>query len=628
MILGVWDPNSQGTQLKQDLVRVAPQAHRGRPDLQVKAWANKHMAFCSVPLQIPSLDEASQPFWNADQTIAVIFEGKIHNVAELKSSLGTGARFRTACSGEVLAHLYERFGESFLGRVNGKFSFALCDLRTEKLLLGTDHLGIEPMFYFRDGKKLVFGSSLKGLLATGWVEKELNHEAVLQYLLYCYNPGSETFLQNVRRLPAGHFLSTKGSGISIKKYWHLSFADSYAKSEDQYREEILDLIRDAIKIRLEPDRAPGIFLSGGTDSSGIVSLSSKMSSEPLHTFSFRCEGRSYDESSYARKVAELYGTHHTEVPYPSERLSLITKAAQVMDEPFCDIGIEIATYLLGEAARETVSYVFSGEGGDELFAGHPVYVADKLAWIADLVPRGIMRPLARKLAQVHDSDQKKNLQVKIKRFAYSLSFPPELLSHRWRIYYTPQELQSLCSGEFLESCNIRRIYDAILDVNSEADGKDALSRSLYSDFNTLVGFYLRRLALLRSLSVESRLPLLDYRLVEYSAKIPSRLKIRGLSGTKFIYKRALEQVLPKEILYDRPKLGHGVPMKNWLRVDGKTRTWMVEVLCDGNLEARRFFRADFIRRMVDEHQSKTQNHSHRLWALLVLELWLRSWFAR
>jgi len=169
MILGIWDPNCQGMQLKEDLVRAAPQAYGGRPDLQVKAWANKHMAFCSVPLQIPSLDEASQPFWNADQTIAVIFEGKIHNVAELKSSLGTGARFRTACSGEVLAHLYERFGESFLGRVNDKFSFALCDLRTEKHLLGMDHLGIEPMFYFRDGKRLVFGLSFNGLLCPGWV---------------------------------------------------------------------------------------------------------------------------------------------------------------------------------------------------------------------------------------------------------------------------------------------------------------------------------------------------------------------------------------------------------------------------------------------------------------------------
>jgi len=219
------------------------------------------------------------------------------------------------------------------------------------------------------------------------------------------------------------------------------------------------------------------------------------------------------------------------------------------------------------------------------------------------------------------------LQVKIKRFAYSVGFPPELLSHRWRIYYTPQELESLCAGDFLDPCSLPNIFDVMHGINSRVDGKDQLSRSLYSDFNSLVGFYLRRLGLLRSHAVESRLPLLDYRLVEYAATIPSRLKIRGLSDTKFIYRRALERLLPREILYDRPKLGHSVPMKNWLRTDGKTRTWIEEVLRDGSPEVRGFFRADFNQRLLDEHQSRTQNHSHRLWAMLVLKLWLKNIFA-
>jgi asparagine synthase (glutamine-hydrolysing) len=296
-----------------------------------------------------------------------------------------------------------------------------------------------------------------------------------------------------------------------------------------------------------------------------------------------------------------------------------------MDEPFCDIGIELGTYLLGQAAQGKVSYVFSGEGGDELFGGHPVYVADKLATVVDRLPQSLMSPLVRTLQKLPDSDQKKNFQVKLKRFAYSFSFPPELLSHRWRIYYTPEELQELCTDDFIASCDMTRVFDGVLKYSRETDGRDLLSRSLYSDYYTLVNFYLRRLELLRAFSLESRLPLLDHRLVEYAAKIPSRLKIRRLSDTKYIYKKVLEGVLPRQILYDRPKLGHSIPMKNWMRDDVHLRGWMAEVLSNGSLRNGGFFRKDFIHQMVEEHIQKTHNYSHRLWGLMVLELWLRTW---
>jgi asparagine synthase (glutamine-hydrolysing) len=525
----------------------------------------------------------------------------------------------------LLGPLYEKYPERFLDQVNGKFAFALWDERNQKLLLGRDRLGIEPLFYCIDGKRLLFSSSLRTLFATGWISKQLNPEAVLQYLLYCYNPGDETFLQSVYKLPPGHLLSLDDSGVSMKRYWRLSFAETAVKTEEQYREEIPALIEDAIRIHLDHHRPPGIFLSGGTDSSAIVSLTSRMWGEPLHTFSFRCEGRSYDESSYARFVAEHYGAHHTEISYLPDHLSLISKAVEAMDEPFCDIGIEIGTYLLGQAAHGKVSYVFSGEGGDELFGGHPVYTADKMAAVVDRLPRSLVDPLAWLLQQIPDSDQKKNLQVKLKRFTYSLSFPPELLSHRWRIYYTPQELEELCLRDFLAHCDMSKLYDSMLKYTWEADGRDPLSRSLYSDYYTLVNFYLRRLGLLRTFSVESRLPLLDYRLVEYAAKIPAHLKIRGISNTKYIYKKVLEDVIPKEILYNRPKLGHSVPMKNWLRDNTKLQEWMVEILSNESLNKRELFHRHIIRKLVEEHVTKRHNHSHRLWGLLVLELWLRSW---
>ena len=493
-------------------------------------------------------------------------------------------------SAQALALLYEKYQNRFLEHVNGKFVFALWDGKNERLLLGRDHLGVEPLFYSNDGKRLIFSSSLTALLATGWISKKLNHEAILQYLLYCYNPGGETFLRGINRLPLVHLLAANGSGVSVERYWRLSFAETEVKTEQQYSEEILGLISNAIQIRFEPDRPPGVFLSGGTDSSAILSLSSGMWNKPLSTFSFRCPGRSFDESGYARFVARQFGSQHTEVPYQAEHLSLVRKAVSVMDEPFCDIGIEIGSYLLAQAAAGTVSYVFSGEGGDELFGGHPVYIADKLAAVVDRFPQRLLRPLAQQLQRIPDSDQKKNLQVKVKRFAYSLSFPPELLSHRWRTYYTPEELRELCSADFLDSCDMDKMFDGMIKHNYEGDGKDQLSRSLYSDYQTLVAFYLRRVRLLRAFSLESRLPLLDYRLVEYAARITSRLKIRGLSQTKFIYKRALETVLPRYILYDRPKLGHSVPMKNWLREDPKAKALIMDTLCDGTFSHRGFFR--------------------------------------
>jgi len=624
MIIGVWTRSGTGSEAQSELLRAAARIGQDRAAAPAQTWHNDHVAFCWIGSDIDTLDEPSQPSKNDNRTIVSVFEGKLYNCGELQAMFG-GRAVDAARTGKVLPYLYHKYGEHFLDRVNGKFAFALWDDRNQKLVLGRDRLGIEPLFYHNDQDRLVFSTSLRGLLATRWVPKELNHQAILQYLLYCYNPGMETFFQGVHKLPGGHLLFIDSSGMSIKRYWRLSFTEVEEKREEEYRDELLNLIENAIRICLTPDRLPGILLSGGTDSSTIVSLTSRMAAKPLQTFSFRCAGRSYDESRYARLVARRFGTEHTEIPYQADDLRFISPAVRSMDEPFCDLGIEIATYLLGQAARGKVTYVFSGEGGDELFGGHPVYVADKLAAVVDCFPRLLTGSLTKLLQKIPDSDQKKNLQVKLKRFAYSLSFPSEILSHRWRVYYTPKELLELCTKDFLASCDVRHLFDGMLEYSKESKGWDRLSRSLYSDYHTLVDFYLRRLGLLREFSIDSRLPLLDYRLVEYAAKIPSRMKIRGVSDTKYIYKKVLEGLLPREILHDRPKLGHSVPMKNWLREDATLKKWLAEILSESSIAKRGFFRSPCVRQLLEEHLSMRHNHSHRLWGLVVLELWLRTW---
>ncbi len=266
----------------------------------------------------------------------------------------------------------------------------------------------------------------------------------------------------------------------------------------------------------------------------------------------------------------------------------------------------------------------SGEGGDELFGGHPVYVADKLATVVDWCPQMLWQPLARGLQHLPDSDQKLNIQVKLKRFAYSLAFPANLLSHRWRTYYTAAELQMLCTDDFLQVCDLSQMFDSMTRYSAEADGRDLLSRSLYSDFHTIVNFYARRLGLLRAFGIHNRLPLLDYRLADYAARIPSQLKIKGLNQSKYLYRKVLEAHVPRSILYDRPKLGHGVPMKNWLRDNAEASTFLEDILRGSSLRASGFFRMDAVERMLDAHRRKTHNHSHRLWGLLVLALWLQA----
>ncbi len=558
--------------------------------------------------------------------VAIVFEGRIYNMPDLLERVGgvRGSPPDGAGAGETLIRLYEKYGELFPGRINGKFSFALWDSRAGKLVLGRDHLGIEPLYYAENCGSVVFGNSLHALTRTGLVKKEISSEAMLQYLLYCYNPSDQTLVDNVFKLRPGHVLCQYGPARSIKPYWRLSFANQPVRTEDEYREEILPLIEDAIRIRLEPEEAPGIFLSGGTDSSTLVSLASKILDRPFRTFSFRCMGKSFDESGYARLVANRFGAMHNEVIYGADQLSLISEAVRFMDEPFCDVGIEVGTYVLGRAASGKVAYTLSGEGGDELFGGHPVYVADKVASVVDHVPSNLVTPFTSMFTKLPDSDRKKDLSVLLKRFSYGLSFPSKLLSHRWRIYYTPDELRSLCSEERTRrQCRPERLFEPMLRHNEGADGRDILSRSLYSEYSTLVDFYLRRLSLLKSFSIDPRTPLMDIRLVEYAARVPSALKIKGLSNTKYIYRKVLEGILPREILYDRPKLGHSVPMKNWIRDDPKALGMIRDVLDESRLVGAGVLDRAYIDRIVREHVEKQNNHSHRLWGLTVLDLWLR-----
>ena len=430
-------------------------------------------------------------------------------------------------------------------------------------------------------------------------------------------------ISGIKKLPPGHYLKIKNGCLEIKRYWHLSFKNDKAKSEQQYVEELLPLMEDSVKIRLgNGQKSHGAFLSGGMDSSSVVGLMSPHINGGIHTFSFRCKGKSFDESNYAKIVSERYNTEHHLVEFSPQEILSITDIVEYMDEPFCDIGIEVASYILGRAAKGKVNYVLTGDGGDELLAGHPVYQADAVAQKFSKIAKPLQQMIINILGFFPDTDKKKSLSVKAQRFAYSYRFPTELFSNRWRIYYNASELNNLFNPDFNNEIQKSNPLKDIVSIYKEADGEDYLSKTLYGDYQTVVNFYLRRMQLLRAFGIEGRFPMLDHRLVEYAAKIPSELKLKG-TETKYILHKTMAGVLPDEIVYRKDKLGHSVPFKNWLREVPEVKNFINDVLSEQTIKKREYFNNTFVNKLLTEHFSKKKNNSHRLWALLVLELWLR-----
>jgi len=566
-----------------------------------------------VPLESASLD---------NNRLIVCWTGSIYNRRDLASEIGCSGEAEASEDSFLFLQLYDRFGQSCVEKINGKFAFVLFDAKKERLLLARDRFGIESLYYTVHNDYVAFSSTAAGVLQLTGGEKQINPAAVGKFLLFNYNPGLQTFFNSVTRLQGAHFLRIENGEVNLKRYWQLEF-NPKAADETEVAQNLLSHLRQAVSLRVDEDRAPGIFLSGGMDSSTVVALAAEKANAQVNTFSYRCKAVSFDESEYARAMAEFTSSKHHEGEYCSEDVLLMPEIVRSMNEPFCDVGINIATHLLGKnAASSTTEYILTGDGGDELFAGHPVYEADKMARYIDYLPRPLLLPILKIFSALPDSDQKKNLSVKLKRFSESLAYPKELLSHRWRIYYTDREFSLLAQSEFFQQLNWADLLKDILRTNQESNAPDLLSRCLYSDYQTAVDFYLRRNDLNRCLGIESRFPLLDHKLVEFCAGMPSEFKIKGWFDTKYIFKKAMEGVLPHGIIYRKDKLGHSIPMKNWIRDDKKIREMILDHVSPAVIKKRGLFDGDIITQMTNDHLSKRRNNSHRLWALAVLEMWM------
>ncbi|MFQ5648749.1 MAG: asparagine synthetase B family protein [bacterium] len=612
MIYGIFHAKKDRRVSKDALFTLLPEALAERP---TNSYFDQNVALATTETGVPTIDDGTSLAFASNKEIVVAASGNVFK---------HGSEYITHDSNvaSLILSCYQNEGEAGFKALNGQVSAAICDKAKQKFVLLRDHLGFEPLFYSWDRDSLLFSSSLRSLLQHA-SKRELNFRAVRNYLLFNYNPGLDTFIANVKKVRPGHCLVFEQGKLQSRRYWFLSYENQNGRRIEDYTEELVTLTKDAIRIRSHENGSdPGAFLSGGMDSSSVVGLLSDLVDTPIHTFSFRCDDKYVDESHFARVMANHYKTQHNEIEFTAEELTNLERMAAWMEEPLCDIGVELGSYILGRAARGKVKYILTGDGGDELYAGHPVYIADKLATKFDHVPAPIRHAITRTARLLPDSEEKKSFRVKARRFAYSYNFPAELLSNRWRIYYTEDELSELCEPDVVAEFGELHSYDDITALYADADGPDALSRSLYGDYQTLVHFHVDRLRLTRAWGVEARFPLHDYRLIEFSATIPSELKIRGQQA-KYVQKKAMEGLLPDEIVFRKDKMGHNVPMKNWMRNSVTFRELVNDVLSESALKRRGFFKTGVVQSMLELHLQKKRDYSHRLYALLLLELWMQ-----
>jgi len=614
MIYGIAHRDIQDQVGKDDLFKFASR----RPDAQAATtYLNRNVAVATSDTGVETIDDGTGLAFSGDKQIVVAASGNIYKNGDQDEPRGT-----TEVAKVILAQ-YEAFGENAFRSLNGQYAAAIWDGGRNRFVLARDHLGFEPLFYYWNGRKLLFSSSFKSLAKHGDVDGSFNFRAIRNYLLFNYNPGLDTFIRSIKKVRPGHCLILEKGQLRAHRYWYLSYQNQNGRRLDSFVEELLDLTKDAIRIRTqEPGSDPGAFLSGGMDSSSVVGLLSGLTDRPVHTFSFRCDDKYVDESHFARVMARHYHTQHNELEYEPDELNHLADMTEWMEEPLCDIGVELGSYILGRAARDKVKYILTGDGGDELYAGHPVYIADQMAEKFDRIPAPIRWGVTTLAGMLPDSEQKKSLRVKARRFAYSYGFPAELLSNRWRIYYADSELASLCQPDFVSQFGQLNSYEDITSLYSDADGPDHLSQSLYGDYQTLVHFHVDRLRLTRAWGIEARFPLHDYRLIDFSGTIPTDLKIKA-GQVKYIQKKAMEGVLPDEIVFRKDKMGHNVPMKNWMRNTSLFRDLIHEVLSEEAIRKRNFFDSKAVQSMMELHLSKRKDFSHRLYALLVLELWMQ-----
>jgi asparagine synthase (glutamine-hydrolysing) len=586
--------------------------HRGPDDDGL--FCEGPVALAARRLSIIDLAGGHQPIANEDGSAVVVQNGEIYNYRELKRELeGRGHRFATDCDTEVLVHGYEEWGEGFVERLRGMFAIALWDKRRRRLLLARDRFGIKPLYYRQADGGLAFASELKAMLEQPGFSREIDPQAVAAYLAFNSIPAPLTIFKQARKLPPGHLLTLEGGEVALRRYARPgpSPADEVRRgSAGELAAELREVLDDSVRAHLVADVPVGVLLSGGVDSGGLAALASRHVDEPLRTFSIGFEEEGFNELSRARLVAERYGTDHHELVLRPDAVELLPKLVEAFDEPFGDSSA-LPTYLVSQLAVSEVKVALSGEGGDELFGGYYTYVADLLARRV-----GRLAALARPLAEALPSrTDRVGFDYKAKRFARAAALPPLERHHGWKEIFSAQARADL-AGPGASAWDPLDLYR---ERYAETAGAEPLARMQDVD----LGIYLvddllvktDRLSMAHSL--ELRVPFLDPKVAEFAFALPTDLKVRGL-GKKRLLRRALEPLLPREIVHGR-KQGFSIPIAAWLR--GPLEPFAREVLAPSAVVRQGLLDPAAVTPILDRHCTGREDLSRQIWGLMALTLW-------
>jgi asparagine synthase (glutamine-hydrolysing) len=574
-------------------------------------------------LRIIDLATGDQPIFNEDRSVVVVLNGEIYNFVELREELSArGHRFATGADTEVIAHLYEDHGIDCVQHLRGMFAFALWDTARRRLVLARDRLGKKPLFYSTKGGALWFGSETRAILEDPAIDRDVDFDALDAYLHYQYVPHPQSAFRELAKLPPAHVLTWEDGDVRITPYWRLSYREGdAARTPDEAHELIREKLLEATRLRLRSDVPLGAFLSGGVDSSAVVAAMAMQSATPVRTFSVGFDVAAYDETAAAREVAELFSTDHTELTVEPRALEILPTLVWHYGEPFADSSA-VPSYYLAEATRRHVTVALNGDGGDESFAGYTRYLAGDAVGRVGALPAPLRRALAAAAGVLGPGERESSIRSRADRLGRTAAMSEAERYAATVAYFTERERERMYAPELRAQLSGAATSRLVEDAWAASDARDPLNRLLDVDVQTyLPGDLLVKMDIASMAhALEVRSPLLDHELMELCAGFPGAWKVAG-GTTKALFKDALRPWLPSHVL-DRPKMGFAVPLDHWFR--GPLRRLPGEVLLDPRSLGRGLFRSDYVRGLLADHAEGRRNNGYRIWSLLQLELWFRT----
>jgi len=597
-------------------------AHRGPDDKG--AYIGPGVGLGHRRLSIIDLrPEGRQPMANEDGSVRIVFNGEIYNFKEHREwLLSRGHRFKSRTDTEVIIHLYEEMGVECLKLLRGMFAFAIWDEGKRLLFIARDRLGKKPLYYRFDECRFMFASEIKALLAHPSVGAEPDPAAINHYLAFGYVPGTQSAFKGIQKLPPAHYLTLCQGRIETHRYWRVHYLPKFEFDEREACEQIIQRLKEAVRLRMISDVPLGAFLSGGIDSSAVVAMMAQLSSKPVKTFSIGFNEPRYDERNYAREIARRFETEHYEFTVLPDTIDVLDKLVWHYDEPYADSSA-LPTYYLCKLAREHVTVALNGDAGDENFAGYPKYLMNAIAERARRSPAWARRTtglVAALGATLFSPDRM--IAKKLRALKYTLETEPVFGVAQRMMNFNAQGRRMLYSIDFAATVNQGAPEEMISELYYQTDADNVVDRSLGIDLSLYLPYDLLVKVDVASMAVglEARSPMVDHEFVEFVARLPHRFKISGLT-LKAIFKKALKGLLPKNIL-GRPKMGFGVPLDYWFR--GELRDYIRDILLSQRHLERGYFRREAVEKLVENHVTGRVNAQYSIWNLLMLELWHRA----